>query len=431
MRQLLGGKGAGLAEMTNAGLPVPPGFTITTEACNAYYEAGKAVARRAVGPGARRLKTARAADRQALRRPGQPAARLASAPGAKFSMPGMMDTVLNLGLNDDDRRRAWSSSPATSASPTTPTAASSQMFGRIVLDIPAEDFDEQSRRAKEQRGAQARHRPQRRATCARSVDEFKADRQEKTGKDFPTDPLRAARAGHRRRVRLLERQARHRLPRLQQDPARPRHRRQHRDDGLRQHGRRLAAPASPSRATRPPARRALYGEYLTNAQGEDVVAGIRTPGQDLPDCATRCPRSTRSSQEIAQRLEQPLPRHAGPRVHHRARQALHAPDAHRQAHRAGGGEDRGRHGARGRSSPRRRRSSASSPLRSCSCCCRASTRPPRRRRGTGCWRKGLNASPGAAVGRRSSTPTARSRQRRPATQSSWCASRPARTMCTA
>ena len=101
MRDLLGGKGAGVAEMTNAGLPVPPGFTITTEACNAYYDCWQAVSRGPVGTGARRRcrsSSSRPARTSALNK--NPLL-VSVRSGAKFSMPGMMDTVLNLGLNDE------------------------------------------------------------------------------------------------------------------------------------------------------------------------------------------------------------------------------------------------------------------------------------------------------------------------------------------
>ena len=106
MRDLLGGKGAGLAEMTNAGLPVPPGFTITTEACNDYFAAGEQLPGRPLGrrprggQGGRGGRPARASATPPTR------SSSASAPGAKFSMPGMMDTVLNLGPQRGDAPRA-------------------------------------------------------------------------------------------------------------------------------------------------------------------------------------------------------------------------------------------------------------------------------------------------------------------------------------
>src|SRR5436853_2305568 len=98
MRDLLGGKGAGVAEMTRAGLPVPPGFTITTEACNAFYAAGQQFPD---GMWEQSIDGLRAIERKTGKRFGDPANPLLVSvrSGAKFSMPGMMDTVLNLGLN--------------------------------------------------------------------------------------------------------------------------------------------------------------------------------------------------------------------------------------------------------------------------------------------------------------------------------------------
>ena len=98
MRDLLGGKGAGVAEMTRAGLPVPPGFTITTQACNAFYESGQQFPD---GMWEQVLRALRETERKTGKRFGDPANPLLVSvrSGAKFSMPGMMDTVLNLGLN--------------------------------------------------------------------------------------------------------------------------------------------------------------------------------------------------------------------------------------------------------------------------------------------------------------------------------------------
>src|SRR5678816_1448959 len=150
MRALLGGKGAGLAEMTNAGLPVPPGFTITTEACNAYYAAGKEMP---AGLWDDVLAHMKALEEESGKRFGDPANPLLVSvrSGAAFSMPGMMDTVLNLGLNEhtvsglieltgNDRfgYDAWRRFVA--------------MFGRIVLDIPAGEFDEPFEALKHKRG---------------------------------------------------------------------------------------------------------------------------------------------------------------------------------------------------------------------------------------------------------------------------------------
>src|SRR5450759_3442859 len=139
MRALLGGKGAGLAEMTNAGLPVPPGFTITTAACNAFFKNGGKLPTGLWGQVERGLATV---ERSTARRLGDPKDPLLVSvrSGAAMSMPGMMDTVLNLGLNDESRqglatltkneRFAWDA-----------YRRFISMFGRIVLDIPAESFD--------------------------------------------------------------------------------------------------------------------------------------------------------------------------------------------------------------------------------------------------------------------------------------------------
>src|SRR3989441_2028390 len=151
MKDLLGGKGAGLAEMTNAGLPVPPGFTITTQACNAYYAAGKELP-----PGLWDDVLAHMRDLEVETGKGFGDAAdpllVSVRSGAAFSMPGMMDTVLNLGLNPDTvaglisltgnerfGQDAWRRFVA--------------MFGRIVLGIPASAFDEPFEALKERRGA--------------------------------------------------------------------------------------------------------------------------------------------------------------------------------------------------------------------------------------------------------------------------------------
>src|SRR5919206_2304011 len=139
MKDLLGGKGAGLAEMTNAGLPVPPGFTITTQACNMYYDAGQ---RFPEGMWEETLAAMKEVERATGKGFGDPRNPLLVSvrSGSKFSMPGMMDTVLNLGLNEDtlqglialtgNERFGWDA-----------YRRFIQMFGRIVMGIAAERFD--------------------------------------------------------------------------------------------------------------------------------------------------------------------------------------------------------------------------------------------------------------------------------------------------
>ena len=140
MKDLLGGKGAGLAEMTIAGLPTPPGFTITTEACNDYFAAGEQLPD---GLWDDVLEAMRQVEQRSGKGFGDAANPLLVSvrSGAKFSMPGMMDTVLNLGLNEDtleglialtgNERFGWDAYRRFIA-----------MFGRIVLEVPASRFDE-------------------------------------------------------------------------------------------------------------------------------------------------------------------------------------------------------------------------------------------------------------------------------------------------
>ncbi|HZT98544.1 MAG TPA: PEP/pyruvate-binding domain-containing protein, partial [Ktedonobacteraceae bacterium] len=140
MRDLLGGKGAGVAEMTNAGLPVPPGFTITTEACNAYYESGKHFP---PGMWEQVLEAVKIVEQQTGKGFGKKDNPLLVSvrSGAKFSMPGMMDTVLNLGINDEtvqglvaltgDERFAYDA-----------YRRFIQMFSKIVLDVDPREYEQ-------------------------------------------------------------------------------------------------------------------------------------------------------------------------------------------------------------------------------------------------------------------------------------------------
>ena len=247
MKDLLGGKGAGLAEMTLAGLPTPPGFTITTEACNDYFAAGKQLPE---GLWDDVLEAMHEVERRSGKGFGDAANPLLVSvrSGAKFSMPGMMDTVLNLGLNEEtleglialtgNERFGWDA-----------YRRFIQMFGRIVMDVKAERFDEPLEKRKDApRPRRQGHRPDRRRPQGprRGVQ---GRRQGRHRPRLPDRPLRAARPRHQGRVRVVVRQARQRLPQQPEDRPRPRHGRQRRDDGVRQHGRRLRAPASRSPAT--------------------------------------------------------------------------------------------------------------------------------------------------------------------------------------
>src|SRR5439155_1213796 len=192
MRDLLGGKGAGVAEMTRAGLLVPPGFTITTEACNAYYASGKKFPD---GMWEQAIEALHHVEEKAGKKLGDVKNPLLVSvrSGAKFSMPGMMDTVLNLGLNPktleglakltNDRRFALDA-----------YRRFIQMFGKIVLGINAEKFEKRLELAKEK--AKVKTDPELKPEQLEMlVKEFKDIILKESGKPFPDEPqdqLRAA-----------------------------------------------------------------------------------------------------------------------------------------------------------------------------------------------------------------------------------------------
>ncbi|HTD20053.1 MAG TPA: PEP/pyruvate-binding domain-containing protein, partial [Ktedonobacteraceae bacterium] len=184
MRELLGGKGAGVAEMTNAGLPVPPGFTITTEACNAYYDAGKHFPE---GMWDQALAALKIVEQQTGKHFGQKVNPLLVSvrSGAKFSMPGMMDTVLNLGINDEtvqglvaltgDERFAYDA-----------YRRFIQMFSKIVLDTDPKDFEHVLDQYKERAGVKSDAEISA-ADLKKLVVEFKQIAERQSGEPFPTD----------------------------------------------------------------------------------------------------------------------------------------------------------------------------------------------------------------------------------------------------
>src|SRR4029078_3213297 len=187
MKDLLGGKGAGLAEMTKAGLPTPPGFTITTAACNDYFAAGE---RLPDGLWDDVLDALHDVERQTGKGLGDASNPLLVSvrSGAKFSMPGMMDTVLNLGLNEatlegiirltGNERFGWDA-----------YRRCIQMFGRILMDVKAERFDEPLEAKKHAHGKDARDTDLTVDDPNAPVRELKGAVEHATGRDFPTDPL--------------------------------------------------------------------------------------------------------------------------------------------------------------------------------------------------------------------------------------------------
>src|SRR5690242_7534564 len=185
MKDTLGGKGAGLAEMTNASLPVPPGFTISTDVCKIYYDNKGKLGddiQKQIKEGLARLE---GLTEQQLGSPERPLL-VSVRSGAKFSMPGMMDTILNLGLNDttvkamvgrtNNERFAWDS-----------YRRFIQMFGNVVLEIKKDAFDEIFEHNKERAAAKLDTEIPT-AGLQQIVKEYKAMVKEKTRADFPQDP---------------------------------------------------------------------------------------------------------------------------------------------------------------------------------------------------------------------------------------------------
>src|SRR5437879_882980 len=298
MRALLGGKGAGLAEMTNAGLPVPPGFTITTAACNAYIAAG-----RELPPGLWDDVLAHMAALEVETGKGFGDAAnpllVSVRSGAAFSMPGMMDTVLNLGLNPDTvaglisltgnerfGQDAWRRFVA--------------MFGRIVLGIPASAFDEPFEALKERRGAKLDTELE--AADLREVaDAYLQIVLEQTGAPFPSDPYRQLELAIRAVFDSWFGKRAHDYREFNHIPH---------DLGTAVNvvamvfGNMGTDSGTGVAFTRDPntGERALYGEYLTNAQGEDVVAGIRTPAK-ISQMRDELPEAYGQVEEIAEKPE--------------------------------------------------------------------------------------------------------------------------------
>jgi pyruvate, orthophosphate dikinase len=273
MRDLLGGKGAGLAEMTNAGMPVPPGFTITTDACNEYYRNNRNFPAGLWDQAMAALADVEKASGKKFADASNPLL-VSVRSGAKFSMPGMMDTILNLGLNDEtveglakltgNPRFAYDS-----------FRRFIQMYGNVVLEIEKDEFEHVLSAQKKKAGVETD--PELSAADLQEViAKYKAVVKHATGNDFPLVPLEQLKGAieavfrswnndravvYRRRERIAD------------------------DLGTAVNvqtmvfgnmgddcGTGVAFTRNPSTGAKE-----LFGDYLRNAQGEDVVAGIRTP----------------------------------------------------------------------------------------------------------------------------------------------------------
>ena len=289
MRNLLGGKGANLAEMTNLGLPIPQGFTVTTEACTDYYTQGKQISDEIKEQIFAALKKVEEINGKKFGDPEDPLL-VSVRSGARASMPGMMDTILNLGLNDvavegfakktGNPRFAYDS-----------YRRFIQMFSDVVMEISKAKFERVLDEIKEAKGA--KYDTDLDADDLKEViARFKALYKEELGKDFPQDPVEQLMEAVKAVFRSWDNPRAIVYRRMNDIPG---------DWGTAVNvqtmvfgnmgntsGTGVAFTRNPSTGAK-----GIFGEYLINAQGEDVVAGIRTPQpitqleKDLPECYTQ------------------------------------------------------------------------------------------------------------------------------------------------
>lgn len=275
LKDLLGGKGAGLAEMTNIGVPVPPGFTISTEVCNLFYKNNMSLPQKLNKEIAENLKKVEKLVRAKFGDTKNPLL-VSVRSGAKFSMPGMMDTILNLGLNEkttegliqktENERFAYDS-----------YRRFIQMFGNVVLGIDKSEFEKIIEKKKEE------HRIKMDASLLVEdlkdiISKFKRKIKSKSGEDFPQDPFVQLEMAIEAVFKSWNNPRAIHYRKLNQIPS---------DLGTAVNIQSMVFGNMGENSltgvgfTRNPStgEKKLFGEYLDNAQGEDVVAGIRTPKQ--------------------------------------------------------------------------------------------------------------------------------------------------------
>ena len=299
MRNLLGGKGANLAEMTNLGLPIPQGFTITTEACTSYYENGKKISKEIEDEILSNLKDLEELQGKKFGDNSDPLL-VSVRSGARASMPGMMDTILNLGLNDiavegfakktNNPRFAYDS-----------YRRFIQMYSDVVMEVPKSYFEKIIDELKESRGIKY--------DTELTVDDLKelvkrfkeVYKASMNGEEFPQDPIEQLMGAVKAVFRSWDNPRAIVYRRMNDIPG---------DWGTAVNvqsmvfGNKGETSGTGVAFTRNPStgEKGIYGEYLINAQGEDVVAGVRTPQpisklqEDLPECY-------KEFMEIANKLE--------------------------------------------------------------------------------------------------------------------------------
>ena len=298
MRNLLGGKGANLAEMTNIGLPVPQGFTITTEACTKYYEDGREISEEIQNQINEYIAKMEEVTGKKFGDKENPLL-VSVRSGARASMPGMMDTILNLGLNEDvvnviaeksnNPRWAWDC-----------YRRFIQMYSDVVMEVGKKYFEQLIDEMKERKGVK-----QDIELDANDLKElansFKAEYKEKIGTDFPDDPKEQLMGAIKAVFRSWDN---------------PRANVYRRDNDIPYSWGTAVNVQSMAFGnmgddcgtgvafTRDPAtgEKGLFGEFLTNAQGEDVVAGVRTP-MKITEMANKFPEAFEQFKEVCKTLE--------------------------------------------------------------------------------------------------------------------------------
>ena len=298
MRNLLGGKGANLAEMTNLGLPVPQGFTITTEACTQYYEDGRQINDEIQGQIMEYIIKMEEITGKKFGDKENPLL-VSVRSGARASMPGMMDTILNLGLNEDvvavlaeksgNARWAWDC-----------YRRFIQMYSDVVMEVGKKYFEELIDQMKEKKGV-TQDVELTADDLHELANQFKAEYKSKIGSDFPTDPKEQLMGAIKAVFRSWDN---------------PRANVYRRDNDIPYSWGTAVNVQSMAFGnmgddcgtgvafTRDPAtgEKGLFGEFLTNAQGEDVVAGVRTP-MKIAEMEQKFPAAFAQFQEVCAKLE--------------------------------------------------------------------------------------------------------------------------------
>ena len=298
MRELLGGKGANLAEMTNLGMPVPQGFTITTEACTQYYQDGRSINEEIQDQIMEYMGKLEDISGKRFGDKNNPLL-VSVRSGARASMPGMMDTILNLGLNEDvvdvlakksgNPRWAWDC-----------YRRFIQMYSDVVMEVGKKYFEELIDKMKGERGV-TQDVELTADDLKELAEQFKAEYKEKVGADFPTDPVDQMMGAVKAVFRSWN------------NPRAIVYRRMNDIPGSWGTAVNVQSMAFGNMGddcgtgvafTRNPAtgEKKLFGEFLMNAQGEDVVAGVRTP-QTIDQLAEVMPEAYEQFVDIAQKLE--------------------------------------------------------------------------------------------------------------------------------